>query len=230
MGTSLMFANDPIGEAIIQIQAYHFPSVTSYGGYDASQGDNGISLGTFGVELNDYQRALYGSNNYKESEIHRFLNSYSTAGNVGSPMTKFDRIPSWMMSKDGFLKGLDIELRNTIVDVNIPCCANSVYESPDSTTTVGEPYTVVDKVFLPSPTELGYSGSEIVVDSTTLPYFKDISKEMRIKYGDNTPYRYWTRSPVKDNSRLVGSVDINGDVVGRNTNNPCYVVPMFNIG
>ncbi len=228
-GTSLYFADYP-GSPLLQIIAYHYPTRTSYGAYNITMGDKGTSLGTFVVDLNHPHRTVYGSNNYKESPIRQFLNSTSESGNWTS-QTKYDRPPNWVSLVDGFLKGLDAELRDTLVEVIVPCSANNTFESPDSDTKAGESYTVIDTVFLPSATELGCVSNTVTSDSATLPYFKGSSNAMRIKYdANNTPRWYWTRSPEGRTSFSMGIIDGAGKLMGRSAIDGSYVSPMFNIG
>lgn len=228
-GTSLYIPDHP-DSPLFHVTAYHYPTRTYYGDYVVSKGNNGTSLGTFGVELNHTHRIDYGSNNYKESPIRQFLNSASESGNWTS-QTKYDRPPNWVNNVSGFLKGLDAELRDTLVEVIVPCSANNTFESPDSDTKAGESYTVVDKVFLPSATELGCFGNGITNDSETLPYFKNATNDMRIKYdNDTTPRFYWTRTPENNTSFSMEIINSSGKATSRKAVEGSYVTPMFNIG
>lgn len=68
--------------------------------------------GTGGTELttlNSGQRMCYGSNNYKESAVREWLNSDKVAGSVWTPATNYDRPPSWVSNKAGFMNGMDAD-------------------------------------------------------------------------------------------------------------------------
>ena len=227
-GTSLCFATTP-EEALI-IEAYHYPTNSWYGDAHVTNGAIGTSLGTFAVDLNHLHRALYGSNNYKESAIRHYLNNVNARSTGFALHGKYDRPSPWLLANDGFIYGLDSGLRDVIVDVIVPCSANDTFESPDSDTVVGEPYTLVDKVFLPSATELGKNVSNSASDSAALPYFKNATNEMRIRYYEGVPRRYWTRSPESRNSFGVECVNIDGGMTNIQAYNSSGIVPMFNIG
>lgn len=212
----------------IGVKNFQTPVSTTF--VTASRGNAGTNLGTFGVELNHFERALYGSNNYWESEIHHYLNSDSQKYTQYAPITKHDMPGNIIYGYGGFLNGLDDDLKNTIVHVIIPCSANDTYESPDSYTKAGESYAVIDKVFLPSIRELGYNSGDTATDSETLPYFKNATNEMRIRYYNNVPRRYWTRTPEGRSSFGVGCINLDGSMVNIPAINKSGIVPMFNIG
>lgn len=161
-------------------------------------GNAGTSLGTFGRELNHAHRVSYGSNNYKESAIRQFLNSSSNySGDDGwwSPQTKFDRPMSEYSGFPGFLSETEEDFLNVVGKVIVPCSANNVYESPDSATKKGERYTVVDRFYLASQTEIfGTTNNPIADGSVQFPYYKSATNADRIKYSDGTADRWRTRS------------------------------------
>lgn len=227
-GTRLYLVTTPDEEPMIE--AYHYESNTWLGGEHLSKGDVGTSLGTFAVDLNHLHRALYGSNNYKESAIRHYLNNDEERSTEFTLLGKYDRPSPWLRSNDGFIYGLDSGLRDVIVDVIVPCTTNDTFESPDSDTVVGEPYTLVDKVFLPSATELGYNVGNSATNSVVLPYFKNATNEMRIRYYNNVPRRYWTRTPESRNAFGVVCADIGGGMTNIQAYNTSGIVPMFNIG
>lgn len=157
-------------------------------------GMGGVSLGTLGIELNHALRASSGSNNYKESAIRQFLNSPADSINWWKPQTKFDR-PPINRSPFGFMHGFDNEFLSCVGTVSVPCAANSQYESPDSTVTAGEKYTVTDRFYLASQAELGGIKEDVAPDdSRVFPYFKDATNADRIKYKDGVVTSWWTRS------------------------------------
>lgn len=167
-------------------------------------GSGGTNLGTFGVELNHVHRVGYGSNNYKESAIRQFLNSSAEAGSVWTSQTKFDRPPSWVSSLAGFEKGIDADFLAIVGEVVVPCAANNIYESPDSTTIKGEKYTVVDKFYFASQAEIFGTATESLVDDSVLfPYFEGTTNADRIKYRNGVPEHWWGRSPTSWQSGSV---------------------------
>lgn len=169
-----------------------------------SEGSGGTNLGTFGVELNHMHRVAYGSGNYKESAIRQFLNSSAEAGSVWTSQTKFDRPPSWVSSLAGFEKGIDADFLAIVGEVVVPCAANNTYESPDSTTTKGEKYTVVDKFYLASQTEIiGMATESVVDDSVLFPYYEETTNADRIKYRNGVAEHWWGRSPTSWQSGCV---------------------------
>lgn len=194
-------------------------------------GSDGANLGTFGVELNHINRVAYGSNNYKESDVRQFLNSSETMGYVWSPQTKFDRPPSWIISLDGFANGLDEDLLGVIGRVIVPCVANRYYESPDSTLELSEKYTLLDKFYLPSLTEmLGEAHSYDEDGSTQLPYFEDSPAVDRVKRDSIfVPRTYWSRNSYTKSECINHIIDTTGNNTIANAMNNHHVAPMFNI-
>lgn len=199
-----------------QVRAYASRTTTAVTESVAiTSGDAGTSLGTFGVELNHSQRVSYGSNNYKESAIRQFLNSPSAAGSVWTPQTKFDRPPSWMTSLAGFAGGFEDDFLSVIGEVVVPCSANNTYESPDSTVVKNTKYTVTDKFYLASQTEIFGTASSIVADDTVLfPYYEGATNADRIKYRDGSAAYWWMRSATSWNARDVLIVYSDGSLDG----------------
>lgn len=202
------------GDASKSMDTLHviiYPSGYSSG--DITKGNGGTSLGTFGVELNHPHRVSYGSNNYKESAIRQFLNSSSTAGNVWVPQTKFDRPPSWKGSLAGFAGGFDEDFLSVVGDVVVPCSANNTYESPDSTTRKGEKYTVVDKFYLASQTEIfGNNSYSVADDSALFPYYDGASASDRIKYKSGSAAHWVLRTPYSPNPFSIRGVFPEGNL------------------
>lgn len=192
-------------------------------------GSDGTSLGTFGIELNHVHRISYGSNNYKESAIRQFLNSSAETG-VWEPQTKFDRPPTWVSDTAGLMNGFDSDFLAAVGEVVVPCSANGLYESPDSTIKVGEKYTVEDSFYLASYKELfGISADTVSDDSTTLNYYADTTNTDRIKYTDNTASYWWTRTPLYDFAYNVRRVLSTGEASGNYASASDGVAVMFTI-
>ena len=187
------YSTTPLSQLpILSYEANDITSITET--TSITLGKGGVSLGTFGVELNHTQRVSTGSNNYKESAIRQFLNSAANSMYWWIPLTKFDRPPN-NRSPFGFAHGFDNEFLSCVGTVTVPCAANSRYESPDSTVTAGEKYTVADRFYLASQAELGGIKDDVAPDdSLVFPYFKDATNADRIKYTDGAVTSWWTRS------------------------------------
>ena len=183
-----------------------------------------------GEGLNSVSRIANGSNNYKESAIRQFLNSSSDIGSVWNPQTKFDRPPAWVNNTEGFKKGLDAELLTVVGKVVVPCGANSVYESPDSTTKKGEKYSVADEFYLVSKAEIfGTEEQTSLDDSSQFPYYKSATNTDRIKYVENSARPWWCRTVVNTGAYAI-HLCTNGGILGdlRASVSSC-VVPCFTI-
>lgn len=200
------------------------------GAYPITVGTGGTHLGTFGVELNTPERVVYGSNNYKESAIRQFLNSSAEAGGVWTPQTKFDFAPNWVTSKAGFLNGFDSELLAVIGEVVVPCSANNTYESPDSTVVKNTKYTVTDKFYLASQTEIFGTTSGIVVDDSVMfPYYEGAMNADRIKYKDGLATSWWLRSAHTQSSSVVRFVRTDGSLYNDESTGILGIVPVCTI-
>lgn len=203
---------------------------TMGGAIDILEGVHGESLGTFGIELNHAHRVSCGSGNYKESAIRQFLNSDAAAGSVWTPQTKFDRPPSWVSTLAGFVNGFDDECLAVVGAVVVPCIANNSYESPDSTTVVGEKYFVRDKFYLASQLEIFGASTETVEDGTSqFPYYKGASGADFLKYYNLTNTPWWGRSPTSWHSGAVRISDGSGKVANRYARDQVGCAPVFTI-
>lgn len=193
-------------------------------------GNSGINLGTFGIELNHSHRVSSGSNNYKESAIRQFLNSSAEAGSVWTPQTKFDRPPDWASSVPGFTNGFDSDFLNIVGKVIVPCAANAIYESPDSTTVAGQKYTVADKFYLASQAEiLGTFADTVVDDSTRFPYYEGAANIDCIKYGDGFAVYWWTRSVYPWFANIQRTINVEGGAYNLLPYGTANCVPVFTI-
>lgn len=198
-------------------------------------GNGGTSLGTMGVELNHPDRVSYGSDNYKDSAIRQFLNSPLNAG-VGltwRSKNKYDRPPSWVNSLAGFAGGFDDEFLSGVGEVVVRCSTNNVYECSDYTdfpTEAGQKYTLTDKFYLPSQTELfGTSTTLVSDDSILFPYYEGATSADRVKYLKSTANHWWTRSPRSISPTLMHVVVRDGGLSNHNTSNNYGCVPAFTI-
>lgn len=194
-----------------------------------SKGNEGTSLGTLGVELNNLHRIVFGSNNYKESAIRQFLNSSSPAGSVWKPQTKFDRSPG-MITLEGFMKGLDSDFLAVVGEVIVPCASMGTYESPDSTIVAGTKYTVTDKFYIASQHEIfGTTTGNVTDESVLFPYYEGATKADYIKYRQGVAGKWWTRTPYHGNASNVNYVESTGDIGNANARSSYGCSPICNI-
>lgn len=193
-------------------------------------GDGGTNLGTFGVELNHTRRVGGGSDNYGESAIRQFLNSSGDVGDVWTPQTKFDRTPTWNGTVRGFAHGLDTDFLAVIGEVVVPCGANTVYESPDSTTTIGKKYTVKDKFYLASAREIMGDATSSVDDGTVqFTYYNGADAVDRVKFTSGTPSSWWTRSPYKTLPAVVQDITGVGNITSHYPSHSFGISPVCTI-
>lgn len=252
VGKTVQFAltqGVPAGGQLVFNQMYNITCVgntvsTFAGGTSTSaietvtmtEGNSGASLGTIDntvqTHLNSMQRALMGSNNYKESAIRQWLNSDQPAGNVWTPQTKWDRPPAWVSTEDGFMYGMDTDFLAAIGRTHIVVSRNTVCD--------GGGYDEMDDYFfLLSSSEI-YMGNEVesVIEGKPYPYYSDYSElpaagsgadTNRIKY-KNGAAQYWIlRSPYSKSGNNVIDALTTGS---RNFANASYTygaVPACNI-
>lgn len=94
-----------------------------------------VTVGSITVKINNVERARYGSNNWEQSAIRQWCNSNKTKGNVWTPKSDFDRVPSWNTTLDGFMHGLDPHLVNAIGKVKKTTLLNNVCDGGGNVTT-----------------------------------------------------------------------------------------------
>lgn len=208
------------GTALTSLSVQAFASryaATASATYAITSGSGGTSLGTWGTECNHIHRISYGSNNWKESAMRQFLNAEGAAGQFWTPQTKFDHAPSWNATTAGFLAGFDDDFLDSLGVCSVHNITNSVYESPDSTTQVGEVYTTQDRIWLPSRKELYGSSEGVGEDVAQFPLYVGTTDSAKVKYNNSGVYKpYWLRSPLASSALDVrisytgGSLNIYG--------------------
>lgn len=86
-------------------------------------GETGIFLGNIDIivqdNINSIERALKGSNNYKESFIRQWLNSNGDMNIIWEPQSIFDRLSSSVDNLQGFMKDLDEDFLRVVKKSNI---------------------------------------------------------------------------------------------------------------
>ncbi len=180
-----------------------------------SAGSGGTSLGTTdgaSPNMNHMHRAIFGSNNWRESAMRQVLNSAAVAGSVWTPQTIYDRPPTWVSSEAGFLHGLPSDFLAVIGACNRPTRTNSIFEITD---TLSSSYTTSDKIYLPSYTEITGSADGTVADGTQFPFYVGAVNADRIKYNTSGTARYWwLRSPYPGYAFDVSGVGPDGTLGG----------------
>ena len=176
-------------------------------------GETGTSLGTINdsvqTNINSIQRALLGSNNYKESAIRQWLTSDAVAGSVWKPQTNFDRPPSWNDTLKGFMNGMDEDFLSVIKPTSIKTARNTLTDG-------GGVDTTQDKFFLLSKPQI-YGGATVNEVDEGSPYeyflrYSDLraagagSDKNRIKTRNGSAQQYWLRSPDAGTGRLVWNI------------------------
>ena len=231
-GEHLTLSNAYLTVPLTSYSVNHFSSAsatTLVASYPITSGNSGTNLGTFGRELNHVQRVALGSNNYKESAIRQYLNSSATTSGWWQPQTPFDRVPSPLLTS-GFVSGFNDEFLACVGKVIVPCATNGAYESPNSTTSPNEMYTVTDKFYLASQVEIFGTSSTATPDlSQQFPYFKDATNADRIKYKNGSAAPWWTRSALNTVPYSNKIVDYKGESSHYDAMGALGIVPVFTI-
>lgn len=101
-----------------------------------TEGASGTNLGTLttsskddAVGVNNLQRASYGYNRWSKSAVRQCLNSAEDKGAWWTPQHRFDRPPTELFSKDGFLKGFNDDFLSVIKPVKVRTALNTVTDS-----------------------------------------------------------------------------------------------------
>ena len=151
-------------------------------------GSNGTNLGTMSFtgdgKLNSLQRVAYGYNRWSQSAIRQYLNSAKAAGQWWEPQHKWDRPPTELASKPGFLSGYSDDFLNAIKPVRVRTALNTVTDAA-----VGTYEDTYDKIFLASleqefitPQASGIEGEawdywkQAVERSTPTPWYKTFAE------------------------------------------------------
>lgn len=134
-----------------KVYSYESPSATeAIETVNVTAGAEGTSLGTFlpagDGTLNSMHRVAYGSNRWSESAIRQWLNSAAGVGEWWTPQNNFDRPPSQLASKPGFLSGFDEEFLACIRPTKVTTALNTVTDV-DGDVVSEDTY---DTFFLPS--------------------------------------------------------------------------------
>lgn len=178
-----------------------------------SSGDSGTKLGLLQItgdpdeaNMNSIQRAVYGSNNYAQSNIRQYLNSDAAAGAVWKSSNKFDQQPTWNASQPGFLSKLPDEFLEIVHPISISQDTNTVFEVDY---TKSSSYAVRDKFWLPSRFQIYGTKESADLGEIQWDYYKGSADIDKIMYDNGGTARHqWLRSPYVGNAgsvRYVGA-------------------------
>ena len=175
-----------------------------------TEGTGGTDLGSIGDagdatnNSNSLQKALLGSNTWKESAQRQWLNSDKAAGSVWTPQTAFDRPPVWVSNTAGFLNGMEAEFISVVSPTTYVTCRNTVSDGGGSD-------TCTDKFFLPSRTEI-FGNNEVsgISEGTQYQYYVGATATDRIKYRAGQARAWRVRTPYSYSAYSVRIVNSTG--------------------
>ena len=192
---------------------------------ETTQPSSGTSLGqTDGTGYcNHWHCAALGYNRWKYSAIRQFLNSDATAGNWWTQQHKWDVMPDYATTKNGFLYGLSASVKQYLVETKVYTSRNTIFNNGD--TPLGGMDETLDKVFLIS-LEQSYIEPQITGEGEYWEYYKNLlgtnapvaksaTYPLLIKYdiGAKTTARSrWLRSAVRGSSVYAWHVSSSGYV------------------
>lgn len=179
-----------------------------------AEGSGGTDLGSLtnagtpASNINSIQKALLGSNTWKESAQRQWLNSDKAAGSVWTPQTAYDRPPTWVSNTAGFLNGMEAEFLSVVAPTTYVTCRNTVSDGGGSD-------TCTDKFFLPSRKEI-YGTDEVsgVSEGTQYQYYVDSTDADRIKYRAGSARSWGLRTPYALGAYSVRTVVTSGAISG----------------
>lgn len=175
-----------------------------------SEGSDGTNLGSLtnagtpANNINSIQRALLGSNNWQKSAQRQMMNSDKAAGSVWTPQTIFDRPPTWASNTAGFMYGLDEDFVSVVSPTTYTTVNNTVSDG-------GGEYTLTDKFYLPSRTEI-FGTNELTnyPEGTQYTYYVGATDADRIKYRAGSTRSWRLRTPGSYYASGVRNVSTTG--------------------
>ena len=174
-------------------------NIIRYAAFDAIEPNSQ----TYDNDQGEYIRRYVGNNCWSVSNIRQWLNSSGAAGSWFNAQHDYDVEPDTYADEPGFLAGFSFAVLQHFTDItNIT--AKSKLDGSGSEETV-------DKVFLPSYTEMYGSNNNGIAEGTylSLRYTDDNSRK---KTGANS--WYWMRSPAINyqdyGTRIISSDGFNG--------------------
>lgn len=208
-----------------------------------TQPSSGTDLGqTDGTaDLNYWHCVVLGYGRWKYSAIRQFLNSDQAKGNWWVQQHKWDVMPSYATTADGFLKGMSADVLAHLKTTKIETARNTVFNSGD--TPLGGFDTTYDRVFLASLEQM-YIQPQESGEGTYWPYYKELlnvnSPVARVatypelkKYdlaAKTTSRTRWLRSCYRGNASNAWYVNSSGNVAGSRAYSACRCAPCLRIG
>lgn len=209
----------------------------------STQPATGTSLGqTDGTaDLNYWHCVVLGYNRWMYSAIRQFLNSDAAKNNWWVQQHKWDVMPSYATTADGFLKGMDPAVLAHIKTTEVKTARNTVFNSGD--TPLGGFDTTIDKIFLAALEQM-YIQPQESGEGTYWPYYKELLNvnspvargatypELK-KYdlaAKTTSRHRWLRSCSRGNAYGAWYVNSSGNVSTSYANNAYRCAPCLRIG
>ena len=190
---------------------------------------------------NFWHCVVLGYNRWKYSAVRQFLNSDATAGNWWTQQHKWDVMPAYATSKNGFLYGIASSIKEHLKETKVVTARNTAFNSGD--TPLGGNDETYDKVFLIG-LEQSYINPQITGEGSAWEYYQQLNGTSTkyaqygtyadlIKYdiGAKTTARSrWLRSASRGNAYYVWYVDASGGVYTYYATYGYRVAPCLRIG
>lgn len=208
-----------------------------------TQPENGTNLGqTDGTGwCNFWHCVVLGYNRWKYSAVRQFLNSDANAGNWWTQQHKWDVMPAYATTKNGFLYGITAGVKEHLKETKVYTARNTVFNSGD--TPLGGMDETLDKVFLIS-LEQSWIEPQESGEGTYWEYYKNLlgtntpvarsqTYPLLIKYdlaAKTTARGRWMRSCYRGNAYNEWIVNSSGYVYNSNAYNGYRVAPCLRIG
>lgn len=206
-----------------------------------TEGDGGTSLGTTdgSGDLNHFSRINYGHNRWKTSALRQWLNSTAAAGSWWTSQEKWDVMPAYATTKDGFLKGYDASIINHMKVTKIVTGRNTVTDE-------GGVDITYDRVFLSSLEQMYVQpqlSSSVGSEGAYWEYYKRLlgatspvakgqtyTRLIKRKLDNNTAQLVFRRSAYLGNATVVWFVYSSGGVGSNAAYYGYYCAPACRIG
>lgn len=164
----------------------------------------------------DSEVASAGSNDWKTSNIRKWLNSNKAANDWFNPQTEYDTAPSYA-SEDGFMRGFDEDFLNVLGKVVKTTSCNNFEENEVD-------YTA-DIFFLLSASEVYATVDTKADEGSAYEYYRLSSSNSssqatadtgRIRYLNGQPLDWYLRTPNINNTRTMRPVGTDGSIAYKN--------------
>ena len=146
----------------------------------------------------DKYRKSNGNNRWSVSNIRQWLNSSGAANSWFTPKHEYDASPTYA-SEPGFLAGFSADVLQHFTEIT----NTTALTAPDG----GGSETTIDRVFLPSYTEMGLPTAPGTPSYTEMGLPTGEGSHLSIRYPDDNSRiksgadnNYWTRTPVDKNN------------------------------